>query len=1458
MEAAASDYVSEDGNDLTLLYNDLIQVYTDEEIDAVVSLLMVGGETKTDSLSQMLVYDEETVRELLSYIDAYTEDGIFEALDFMDSLEGYADGQTLSYVTSNTGSIGYYVDMLVLKGKLDSVMGSIITDGMTEYEKVYAIAEWIAENVDYNTYATGAVYGPMSIYGAAVEGNAICYGYAGLFMTMCAYEGVETRRLSGYLHAFNVVKVDGEWYFADPTYFKNTMGTYSESDIFLYGLDSERAICPAKHFIARSGYEDYYNLVTGNGYYYEHSSCNGSHNFKYLGEDEASCKDGCIVYICLDCGCIHCERVDAVCEHSWNDGVYTEPTCSTDGYTTYTCTTCRWGYAATKVVVDEGSATGNHDYVETVTKAATCEADGIMTYTCSVCGDTYTEAIEATGHSYTSKVTTAPTATTDGVRTYTCANCGKTYTETIAATGDYIDISECTVTLSETSSVYDGKRKDTSITATVYNGSTLLTGGTDYTWGTSSSITKPGTYAFTFTGKGNYTGTTYAYYTVKKADQSLVLDTDSLTLAVGETATITAVTTAAVAGNTSKTTFLSSDTSVASVGTPTQKTSSSAGTRTASVTVTAIEEGTATITVTSPDNDYYNGVSRTITVTVEQPERMDISGATLALDASTYTYDGTAKKPGVTVTLDGNTLVQGTDYSVSYYNNTDAGTATVTISGEGDYIGTVAGTFTIDKAPQVVAIAGTLEYTIGGTLSLSAAHTGDGTLTWDYGGADTAATSGPAGEYTVTVTASETDNYLAASASVVVTVSEAPAEAVDISGATVTLGTDSYTYDGTAKTPSVTVTLDGATLVSGTDYTVKYTGNTAAGTAVVAVTGCGNYCGTATKTFQINKASQSITLGSASAVVNVGNTASISATASAGGALSYESSNTSVAAVSSDGTITGVSAGSATILVTAAATANYEVATATVSVTVSRVAQTLTVTPSSVSIAAGGTQALAVDGAKTTLTYSSSNASVATVSSSGVITGVAAGTATITVSAAQTGTYAAATKSVTVTVSRNAQSIKVGASSVSLKAGATSTISVSGAKTALGYVSSNTAVATVNSTGKITAVSAGTATITVTAAQTGAYASATATVSVTVTRNSQSLTVNPASVSIAVGKTQVLAVDNAKTTLSYSSSNTSVATVSSTGTITAKAVGTATITVTAAQTGTYAKATKTVTITVIPAAPTLSSVKNTTSGVKVTWKKVTGATGYYVYRKVSGGSYSKVKTITSGSTVSWTDTTAANGKTYSYKVKAYASTGASAYSSAKSIRCITAGKVSSLTNGSTGITVKWAKVSGVTGYYVYRKTSGGSYAKVKTITGASTVSWTDTAVKSKNGTTYYYYVKPYYTSGSTTYTGSYTAVKTVRLTAVSLSSVKNSASKKITAAWAKNSKASGYQVQYSTNSSFSDSKTVTVSGASTLSKTISSLTKGKTYYVRVRAYKTVSGTKYYSAWSSKKSVKVSK
>lgn len=108
-------------------------------------------------------------------------------------------------------------------------------------------------------------------------------------------------------------------------------------------------------------------------------------------------------------------------------------------------------------------------------------------------------------------------------------------------------------------------------------------------------------------------------------------------------------------------------------------------------------------------------------------------------------------------------------------------------------------------------------------------------------------------------------------------------------------------------------------------------------------------------------------------------------------------------------------------------------------------------------------------------------------------------------------------------------------------------------------------------------------------------------------------------------------------------------------------------------------------------------------------------------------------------------------------------------------------------------------------------------------------------------------------------TTSKTITVTVNPAKTTLSSVKNSASKKLTVTWKKNTAVTGYQIQYSTDKSFkTGTKTVTVSKYSTVSTTISKLTKGKTYYVRIRTYKTVSGTKYYSGWSTPKAVKISK
>lgn len=98
---------------------------------------------------------------------------------------------------------------------------------------------------------------------------------------------------------------------------------------------------------------------------------------------------------------------------------------------------------------------------------------------------------------------------------------------------------------------------------------------------------------------------------------------------------------------------------------------------------------------------------------------------------------------------------------------------------------------------------------------------------------------------------------------------------------------------------------------------------------------------------------------------------------------------------------------------------------------------------------------------------------------------------------------------------------------------------------------------------------------------------------------------------------------------------------------------------------------------------------------------------------------------------------------------------------------------------------------------------------------------------------------------------------TVKPATAKVSSVKSNAKKKITVSWKKDTKVTGYNIQYSTNKNFkSGNKSVTVKGSGTTSKTISGLTSGKTYYVRVRSYKTYGGTNYYGNYSGYKSIKV--
>ncbi|MGN0550517.1 MAG: Ig-like domain-containing protein [Acutalibacteraceae bacterium] len=205
----------------------------------------------------------------------------------------------------------------------------------------------------------------------------------------------------------------------------------------------------------------------------------------------------------------------------------------------------------------------------------------------------------------------------------------------------------------------------------------------------------------------------------------------------------------------------------------------------------------------------------------------------------------------------------------------------------------------------------------------------------------------------------------------------------------------------------------------------------------------------------------------------------------------------------------------------------------------------------------------------------------------------------------------------------------------------------------LSWYSNNTNVIRVDNYGRITAKSAGTATITVKTSN-GKYA----TCKVTVYQGVTSIKLNTNKIIWPVGKSgtfkATVSPSNAKNkAVSWKSSNTKVATVDSKGKLTAKGVGKATITCTAKD-GSGKKATCTVYVT--PKTPTKLTVKKASgTSAAISWSKQTGAKGYMIYRSTSkNGTYTKIKTTTS---TKYTNTGLKKGKTYYYKVRAYVTIG---------------------------------------------------------------------------------------------------------------------------------------------------------------------------------------------------------
>ena len=367
----------------------------------------------------------------------------------------------------------------------------------------------------------------------------------------------------------------------------------------------------------------------------------------------------------LTCGCT---------SHTYGSAVVTkQPTCTSEGTKTKTCTKCN-------ATVTETIPKTSHKYVDTVV-APTCTVDGYTLHKCSVCGTSYKDSTtKATGHSYgNSVVTKQPTCTSEGTKTKTCTKCNATVTETIPKTSHkYVD-----TVVAPTCTVDGYTLHKCSVCGTSYKDNT--TKATGHSYGNSVVTKQP-----TCTSEGA------AIKTCTKCNATV---TEKLP-AKGHTAVTDKgyPATCTTAGKTDGShcsvcnTVIKAQTTITATG---HKSSGWITDKAASIGVKGSKHKECT-------------VCKKVLETAEIPalSRISISKASVTLSTSTYAYDGKAKKPGVTVKLNGKTLKNGTDYTVSYSNNTKVGTAKVTITGKGNYTGSVSKTYSIKNNFKKATVSG--------------------------------------------------------------------------------------------------------------------------------------------------------------------------------------------------------------------------------------------------------------------------------------------------------------------------------------------------------------------------------------------------------------------------------------------------------------------------------------------------------------------------------------------------------------------------------------------------------------------------------------------------------------------------------------------------------------------------------------------------------------------------------
>ncbi len=341
----------------------------------------------------------------------------------------YSDGGYKGYY-SGSGGYGDRQDRYQkATKKLDEVIKSLNLDGKSDYDKFKAVTNWIVSNVRYDD--DNETKYQHDLTGAVLDGLAVCDGYAGTFYYMANAVGLNALFEDGIgndnriRHAWNLVQIDGIYYYADPTnaYFKEDGEPGSE---VLYGQKYFFSLYTPDSTTIKDTYK-----ISQDDYLKEHSVCKGNHKLYESGGRDVTCETPAQTqYRCANKGCLYTEWVKTKdpLGHIWEEeGTVTQKqTCTEPEITTYKCirTDAYDGYVCDKKKkVETKPALGHAWDVGKITKEATCSETGVKTYTCKTCGETKTEEIPKTKHDYEEHVVKAPTCTEKGISYYVCKNC---------------------------------------------------------------------------------------------------------------------------------------------------------------------------------------------------------------------------------------------------------------------------------------------------------------------------------------------------------------------------------------------------------------------------------------------------------------------------------------------------------------------------------------------------------------------------------------------------------------------------------------------------------------------------------------------------------------------------------------------------------------------------------------------------------------------------------------------------------------------------------------------------------------------------------------------------------------------------------------------------------------------------------------------------------------------------